>query len=990
LGTNEDTPLSMSTSSLIANDSGATSITAVSALAVDSTGVAYGSMTMANGNVVFTPNATADSLKQGDIKEVYFTYTNNTGAVRSVKVNITGVDNDASGISGAGYRYDLSAPGNQTLTMTVEDIVKADGQGMGGFNQFNTGNGWTAGTYALGATENRYQVVVDGNAGDAVSLQGVSGLSGAWAYAGTVLNGAVSYAVYNHSAGTGQVLVRAGVTLSDAQAPALDLNAAVVSSNNAAAFVSAVNFDGVNDYVRLPSVTLASQFTLQAWVNADNLAQSGPIRYFDFGLGTGTTNSIVLRKHTSSNTLVVYINSGGTDLANFAVAGQLTQNEWTHVALTVNGTSARVYLNGVDVGGGTLTAALPSRTYTGATLGANNNLSGDFFDGQMRDVRVYNDARTAAEISADLVQPANTADANLRLAYAFDGSAMSALSTQAHATLGNGANIVRAYDMPLSLDNAAAPATLSEISAITAVTVTASGLRDGVNEKLLVGNSAISANGAVTSGTVVVDGTSWNWSYGSGSFTFTSGDATTSSKAQELIRAFSYQNQLDTATEGQRSFVVGVTDAAGNTGSQTVVFTPLAITSAGTAYTTSVNQATVITGKATASTAVELNINGTLRTVNSNAQGDWTYTLKQVPLVRYVMVRLDPPADPYNSEGIFHLAEVQVFRNGTNVAAGRTATLSWGGTSTNVTDGATGWGVEKTGAGEHWVQIDLGALYAANSIKVFQQAGWPNRLNGADLMTSAFDMSSFTRAQLVANSAVNKSMVALSGGSYTYVHPNVGNADTLLAGNNTITVSTTVGDATISKGTHLFFNTNGASLAPVVVDMDGDGALGFSRLVADVDADGLADHSDWVGSGDGVLFHDKYGDGQWTDWDQIAFVGYGGNTDLEGLAAGFDTNGDGLFDAQDAAFDQFALWRDLNQNARVDAYELSSLVSFGVQAIVLNTQGQAELVGNSVVYGQTQVLLNNGASLAAWDVSLAYTSGADLAEADRIRAYTVV
>jgi hypothetical protein len=257
-------------------------------------------------------------------------------------------------------------------------------------------------------------------------------------------------------------------------------------------------------------------------------------------------------------------------------------------------------------------------------------------------------------------------------------------------------------------------------------------------------------------------------------------------------------------------------------------------------------------------------------------------------------------------------------------------------------------------------------------------------------MTSAFDMSSFTRAQLVANSAVNKSVVALSGGSYTYAHPNVGNPDTLLAGNNTITVSTTVGDATISKGTHLFFNTNGASLAPVVVDMDGDGALGFSRLVADVDADGLADHSDWVGSGDGVLFHDKYGDGQWTDWDQIAFVGYGGNTDLEGLAAGFDTNGDGLFDAQDAAFDQFALWRDLNQNARVDADELSSLVSLGVQAIVLNTQGQAELVGNSVVYGQTQVLLNNGASLAAWDVSLAYTSGADLAEADRIRAYTVV
>ena len=120
----------------------------MSANAVDSAGVAYGTVTLSGGNVVFTPNSTADSLNKGDIKEVFFTYTNNTGAVRSVKVNITGVDNDASGFTGVGYRYDLSAAGNQILTLTVDDIVRADGQGMGGFNPSNTSNGWTAGRLA--------------------------------------------------------------------------------------------------------------------------------------------------------------------------------------------------------------------------------------------------------------------------------------------------------------------------------------------------------------------------------------------------------------------------------------------------------------------------------------------------------------------------------------------------------------------------------------------------------------------------------------------------------------------------------------------------------------------------------------------------------------------------------------------------------------------------------------------------------------------------
>ena len=110
------------------------------------------------------------------------------------------------------------------------------------------------------------------------------------------------------------------------------------------------------------------------------------------------------------------------------------------------------------------------------------------------------------------------------------------------------------------------------------------------------------------------------------------------------------------------------------------------------------------------------------------------------------------------------------------------------------------------------------------------------------------------------------------------------------------------------------------------------------------------------------------------------------------MAWAFDANRDGLFDAQDAEFEYFALWMDLNQNARVDANELQSLVDLGVEAMVLTSDGVAQRVGNSVVYGQTQLLFKDGSALAVLDAAVAYTSGTDIAEADRQRqqAYTVI
>ncbi len=170
-----------------------------------------------------------------------------------------------------------------------------------------------------------------------------------------------------------------------------------------------------------------------------------------------------------------------------------------------------------------------------------------------------------------------------------------------------------------------------------------------------------------------------------------------------------------------------------------------------------------------------------------------------------------------------------------------------------------------------------------------------------------------------------------------------------------------------------------ANAAPVLLDLDGDGRISYSTITGDINVDGLADKAHWVAGNDGILFHDKFGDGQLHSMDQYAFAQHGGNTDLEGLAIAFDGNRDGVFDAQDAAFDAFKVWQDLNQDGRVDGGELHSLLSLGITAIALTSDGvERSPVDGVTEHGHSQATLANGGSLLVVDASLDYQHGADL------------
>ena len=161
-------------------------------------------------------------------------------------------------------------------------------------------------------------------------------------------------------------------------------------------FGRALSFDGVDDSVTVPhdaALNLTSGMTLEAWVRPSALGSS--LRSvlmkerpagFDYSLLADTAAS-----HPTANVLT-------TSAFEAAGPASLGLSTWTHLAQTWNGSTLRLYIDGAEVATQPSTGSLVTSTGQVRIGGT----SGQFFSGLIDEVRIYNHARTAAEIAADM------------------------------------------------------------------------------------------------------------------------------------------------------------------------------------------------------------------------------------------------------------------------------------------------------------------------------------------------------------------------------------------------------------------------------------------------------------------------------------------------------------------------------------------------------------------------------------------------------------
>lgn len=169
---------------------------------------------------------------------------------------------------------------------------------------------------------------------------------------------------------------------------------------------------------------------------------------------------------------------------------------------------------------------------------------------------------------------------------------------------------------------------------------------------------------------------------------------------------------------------------------------------------------------------------------------------------------------------------------------------------------------------------------------------------------------------------------------------------------------------------------------PVLIDMDGDGIevrqLGQSTTNFDVDDDGYLERVAWTAGDDAVLAFDLNNDGKISEAKEIAFANWTDedDTDLEALAATFDSNQDKVLDKNDADWDQFKLWQDKDADGVVDDGEMQTLDEAGIRSIGLETRDGTKQVleDGTIIHGLIDVERENGDIIDGADVALAYNS----------------
>ncbi|KAA9340723.1 LamG-like jellyroll fold domain-containing protein [Adhaeribacter soli] len=180
----------------------------------------------------------------------------------------------------------------------------------------------------------------------------------------------------------------------------------------------ALNLNGTNQYATAPnssSLTLTSGITLAAWIRPSKTGVSQVIlkkaitdQSNGYELCLASDGKIFFRINQDSNGDTYRLNSSVTHPTNGAT--------WMHIAVTYDGTTAKMYINGVEHKTKTFSTAIKTSS---AALGIGaQNTGSNRFQGAIDEARIYKVALSAGEISAlaaiqpsqpNLVSPVNLA-----------------------------------------------------------------------------------------------------------------------------------------------------------------------------------------------------------------------------------------------------------------------------------------------------------------------------------------------------------------------------------------------------------------------------------------------------------------------------------------------------------------------------------------------------------------------------------------------------
>lgn len=176
---------------------------------------------------------------------------------------------------------------------------------------------------------------------------------------------------------------------------------------------------------------------------------------------------------------------------------------------------------------------------------------------------------------------------------------------------------------------------------------------------------------------------------------------------------------------------------------------------------------------------------------------------------------------------------------------------------------------------------------------------------------------------------------------------------------------------------------------PIVIDLGDDGVeispLGGSTARFDYDGDGFKEQTAWVGKDDGLLVYDIGNDGQITQTREVVIADFTADTtdtDLDALKAVFDTNNDGILNANDTGWANFKIWNDADQDGTVDSGEMSALAGRNIKSLDLTRKENTKInfSDGTILHGLYDVETTNGTKVLGGDLAFGYRGNSGVRE----------
>ena len=169
----------------------------------------------------------------------------------------------------------------------------------------------------------------------------------------------------------------------------------VLKEGNDCVLGKCILFDNSNDYINCgngTSLNLANIITISAWVKSSSFVANMVV----LGKGYWNTQKSYMLQFESTTTLGFYSSAGNISWVH---GGEWTHGKWRHVLATINGSSGKLYVDGVQ-------KALNNSIGTIPTVGSNlfigvqsdNTSYADYFSGSIDDVRIFNAVASISQI----------------------------------------------------------------------------------------------------------------------------------------------------------------------------------------------------------------------------------------------------------------------------------------------------------------------------------------------------------------------------------------------------------------------------------------------------------------------------------------------------------------------------------------------------------------------------------------------------------------